>query len=174
MLLAFIIFLFTLVLVIWQPKGLGIGYSAVGGAALALAAGVVPVNLVALLATLLLLWLVFAREIPRTYSLQDLEPLRSAIKDELVFRLTAPLLIVLLLAYFLAAPLGMPVALITGAAALSLMAVAGRWWQTGHGTQPSGLERLGSGRFAVAGPAGRFCRHPGHRHAGGTGGLRHE
>ena len=41
MLLAGIIFLFTLVLVIWQPRGLGIGWSAMLGAGLALISGVV-------------------------------------------------------------------------------------------------------------------------------------
>ena len=41
MLLAFLIFLATLVLVIWQPRGLGIGWSAAAGAAVALLAGVI-------------------------------------------------------------------------------------------------------------------------------------
>lgn len=43
MLTAVLIFVFTLVLVIWQPRGLGIGWSASLGAALALLLGVVSV-----------------------------------------------------------------------------------------------------------------------------------
>ncbi|WP_029572965.1 ArsB/NhaD family transporter, partial [Pseudomonas syringae] len=44
MLIATLIFLFTITLVIWQPKGLGVGWSAVLGAILALLTGVVHVS----------------------------------------------------------------------------------------------------------------------------------
>lgn len=44
MLIAASIFVLTLVLVIWQPKGLGIGWSAAGGALLALLGGVVQLS----------------------------------------------------------------------------------------------------------------------------------
>ncbi|MGJ3442080.1 arsenic transporter [Pseudomonas sp. Je.1.5.c] len=44
MLIAFLIFLVTIVLVIWQPKGLGVGWSAALGAVVALVAGVVSLS----------------------------------------------------------------------------------------------------------------------------------
>ncbi len=44
MLIAFLIFLATIVLVIWQPRGLGIGWSALLGAALALLTAVVHIG----------------------------------------------------------------------------------------------------------------------------------
>jgi len=44
MLVAFTVFVFTLTLVIWQPKGLGVGWSAALGALIALAAGAVSLS----------------------------------------------------------------------------------------------------------------------------------
>jgi arsenical pump membrane protein len=44
MLLAVLIFVATITLVIWQPKGLGIGWNALGGAAVALLLGVVSLS----------------------------------------------------------------------------------------------------------------------------------
>ncbi|CAI6083832.1 Arsenical pump membrane protein [Paenibacillus sp. JJ-100] len=41
---AILIFVLTITMVIWQPRGIGIGWSASGGAILALAAGVVTLN----------------------------------------------------------------------------------------------------------------------------------
>ena len=97
------------------------------------AAVMVPVNLVSLAATLVVLWVVFRRQIPGRYSVAALDPARSAIKDLLVFRAAFPILSVLLVAYFVTAPLGVPIALVTGTAALLLMAIAGRWWKAGKG-----------------------------------------
>ncbi len=44
MLLALAIFVITIAMVIWQPRGIGIGWSAMGGAAVALLAGVVSLS----------------------------------------------------------------------------------------------------------------------------------
>src|SRR5699024_7050968 len=52
---------------------------------------------------------------------------------ELVFQAAFPLLTVLLATYLFTAQFGVPVSFVTGAAALVLMAVAGRWWRQGEG-----------------------------------------
>lgn len=101
------------------------------------AAVMVPVNLVSLAATLGVLWIAFGRRIPKRYSVEELDAPRSTIVDPLVFRAAFPLLAVLLAAYFVTAPLGVPIAFVTGAAAIVLMAIAGRWWQGGKGAAVS-------------------------------------
>ena len=92
----------------------------------------VPVNMVSVVATLAVLWLVYARHIPKHYATDTLSTPRSAIKDPLVFRAAFPLLALLLIAYFATESLGIVISLVTGIAALVLMAIAGRWWQGGR------------------------------------------
>ncbi|MGQ7248668.1 arsenic transporter [Halomonas sp. V046] len=98
------------------------------------AAVMVPVNLVSLAATLLVLWFVYRRALPERYDLTRLEKPESAIRDRQVFRAAFPLLAVLLVAFFVTAPLGVPVAAVTGSGALVLLAVAGRWYRAGGST----------------------------------------
>lgn len=92
----------------------------------------VPVNLVSVLATLVVLWWAFRRRVPHHYEVSALEPPATAIKDALVFKTAFPLLAVLLVAYFVSAPHGVPISLITGAAALALLFIAGRGWKRGR------------------------------------------
>lgn len=96
------------------------------------AAVMVPVNFVSLAATLLVLWVWFRKDIPATYSISGLEEPRHAIRDMAVFRTAFPLLGLLLVAYFVTGPLDVPISLVTGAAALILLAVAGRWLSGGR------------------------------------------
>jgi arsenical pump membrane protein len=93
----------------------------------------IPVDLVALAATLGVLWLFYQREIPTTYPLAQLEGPASAIRDRLVFKAAFPLLAVLLIAYFVLAPMGVPVSAVTIVGALILLALAGRWYSGGRG-----------------------------------------
>jgi arsenical pump membrane protein len=99
------------------------------------AAVMVPVDVVSLLATIAVLWCYFRRSLPRSYALDALEAPASAIRDPLVFQAAWPVLAVLLLAYFLTSAIGVPVAAVTCAAALVLLAIAGRWHRHGHGAR---------------------------------------
>src|SRR5699024_7949742 len=87
------------------------------------AAVMVPVNFVSLAAPLLVLWVWFRKDIPANYSASGLEEPRHAIRDMVVFRTAFPLLGLLLVAYFVTGPLDVPISLVTGAAALVLLAV---------------------------------------------------
>ncbi|TDT92477.1 arsenite efflux membrane protein ArsB [Azorhizobium sp. AG788] len=89
------------------------------------AAVMVPVNVVSLAATLIVLWLFYRRDIPAAYDVTELDAPESAIRDRGVFIAAFPLLGVLLVAYFVTAPFGIPVAAVTGAGALVLIAIAG-------------------------------------------------
>ncbi|WP_304100971.1 arsenic transporter [Marinobacter antarcticus] len=97
----------------------------------------VPVNLVSIVVTLIVLWVTFGRKIPKRYPVAELDAPASALKDPLVFRAAFPLLAVLLVAYFVTAPFQVPIAFITGTAALVLVVIAGRWWRGGSGATVS-------------------------------------
>lgn len=106
------------------------------------AAVMVPVNIVSLLATLGVLWLAYRRQVPRFYPLDQLEAPASALRDRLVFRAAFPMLVLLLLGYFILPPLGVPVSAVTGTAALVLLALAGRWHRGGQGAELSPMRVL--------------------------------
>jgi len=93
----------------------------------------VPVGVCSLLATLAVLWLYFRRHIPDRYALAQLERPASAVRDPQVFRCSVPVLAALLAAYFVTAPYHVPISVVTGSAALVLVAVAGRWHRAGRG-----------------------------------------
>ncbi|MBH02646.1 MAG: arsenical efflux pump membrane protein ArsB [Xanthomonadales bacterium] len=98
------------------------------------AAVMVPVDLVSIATTLAVLWLYFGRRIPRRYPVDALDKPASAIVDPYVFRAALPLLAVLLVAYFVLARWHVPFCVVTGAGALVLLGLAGRWWRGGRGT----------------------------------------
>ncbi len=87
----------------------------------------VPVNAISLVATLIVLTWAFRRHANRVYAVNALEVASSAIHDQQVFRFAWPVLALLLGAYFVTAPLGVPVSFVTIAGALILLMVAARW-----------------------------------------------
>ncbi|MFB8791701.1 MAG: arsenic transporter [Potamolinea sp.] len=89
----------------------------------------IPLNFVAIASSLAVLWFYFDRYIPRHYNLARLPPPEEAIRDPLVCQWSFPVLGLLLIGYFIAQPLAIPVSLIAGIAALFMLALAGRWFQ---------------------------------------------
>ncbi|MDH2311706.1 arsenic transporter [Methylobacterium brachiatum] len=90
------------------------------------AAVMVPVDLVSLAATLAVLGLYFRRAVPAAYPVGRLEPPSEAIRDPLLFRAAFPLLGLLLVAYFVTAPFGVPVSVVTCAGATLMLVLARR------------------------------------------------
>ncbi|MBL5899817.1 arsenic transporter [Lelliottia amnigena] len=86
----------------------------------------VPVNLAAIAATLLMLHLFFRRDIPATYDVSLLKVPASAIKDPATFRAGWIVLLLLLVGFFVLEPLGIPVSAIAAAGAAVLFVVAKR------------------------------------------------
>lgn len=84
----------------------------------------VPVNLAAIAATLIMLHLFFRKDIPATYDVTLLKTPASAIKDPATFRAGWVVLLFLLVGFFILEPLGIPVSAIAATGAAVLMAVA--------------------------------------------------
>jgi arsenical pump membrane protein len=98
------------------------------------AAVMVPVDLLSIVATLTVLCVAFGRKIPRRYNVAELDRPASAIIDRQVFHAAMPLLVTVLVAYFVLAPWDLPFSLVTGSGALVLLVIAGRWWRAGRGS----------------------------------------
>ncbi|WP_288821202.1 arsenic transporter [uncultured Leclercia sp.] len=86
----------------------------------------VPVNLAAIAATLVMLHLFFRRDIPATYDVSLLKTPASAIKDPATFRAGWVVLLLLLIGFFVLEPQGIPVSAIAAAGAAVLLVVAKR------------------------------------------------
>ncbi|WP_145501987.1 arsenic transporter [Yersinia similis] len=90
----------------------------------AYAAVMVPVNLVAVIATLAMLHLFFRKDIPVVYDLSLLKAPQDAIRDMNTFKTGWLVLALLLIGFFALEPLGVPVSLVAAVGALILLAVA--------------------------------------------------
>jgi len=86
----------------------------------------VPVDIVAIVASLVLLMLFFHRHIPSHYDVNQLKSPESAIRDRNTFRFGWLALVLLLVGFFTLEPLGIPVSAIAAVVALMLIIVASR------------------------------------------------
>ncbi|WP_323658767.1 arsenic transporter [Pectobacterium versatile] len=97
----------------------------------------VPVDIAAILATLVMLHLFFRKDIPATYDVSRLKVPASAIKDQATFSAGWVVLVLLLTGFFVLEPLGIPVSAIAAAGALILFTVA----KKGHAINTSKVLR---------------------------------
>ncbi|APG17082.1 arsenical efflux pump membrane protein ArsB [Kosakonia radicincitans DSM 16656] len=84
----------------------------------------VPVDIAAIIATLIMLHLFFRRDIPPVYDMEKLREPALAIKDRATFRAGWVVLLLLLVGFFVLEPLGIPVSAIAAVGALILLAMA--------------------------------------------------
>ena len=90
------------------------------------AAVMLPVNIAAVLASLLVLLLYFRRGVPARYDLAQLKTPAQAIRDQDTFRAGWVVLVLLRVGFFGLQPLGVPVSAVAAVAAVVLLAVAAR------------------------------------------------
>ncbi|ROT46527.1 arsenic transporter [Pusillimonas sp. NJUB218] len=86
----------------------------------------VPVNVVSVTASLIVLMLVFRKDIPRQYDLAHLQSPVSVVRDRPVFMAGWLVLALLLVGFFWLEPLGVPVSAVAAVGACLLLLVAGR------------------------------------------------
>jgi arsenical pump membrane protein len=92
----------------------------------AYAAVMVPVDIAAIITTLIVLHLFFRKDIPASYEVSRLKLPAEAIKDPATFQAGWLVLLLLLVGFFLLEPLGIPVSAIAALGALILFIVAKR------------------------------------------------
>lgn len=90
------------------------------------AAVMAPVNLASIAATLIVLFAVFGRDIPKAYDVERLAAPSSAIKDRATFLWGWIILAFLLIGFFVLEPRGVPVSAVAATGAIVLLVVAGR------------------------------------------------
>ncbi|WP_295195377.1 arsenic transporter [uncultured Brevundimonas sp.] len=90
------------------------------------AAVMAPVNLASIAATLMVVFAVFGRDIPKAYNVERLAVPSSAIKDRATFLWGWIILAFLLIGFFVLEPRGVPVSAVAATGAVVLLIVAGR------------------------------------------------
>ena len=86
---------------------------------------IVP-NLFALVASILVLFLFFRKDIPKDYKVSDLKEPKDAVKDGKMFRLSWIVLGILLVGYFTSGITGLPVSIVAGVMAIFFMIMGQR------------------------------------------------
>lgn len=86
----------------------------------------IPVDIAAIIATLMVLHLFFRKDIPTDYAISLLKSPADAIKDLATFKMGWLVLVLLLVGFFLLEPMGIPVSAIASCGALILFIVAKR------------------------------------------------
>lgn len=114
------------------------------------AAVMVPVNLAAIAATLVMLHLFFRKDIPAVYDVSLLKEPKDAIRDVNTFKTGWLVLVLLLVGFFGLEPLGVPVSLVAAAGALLLFAVA----KKGHAINTGKVLRGAPWHFVSRRPPG--------------------
>ena len=90
------------------------------------AAVMIPVGIVSVLASLGMLLLYFGKSIPKRYDVLALTSPAAAVKDRTTFRAGWVVLALLLVGYFAADPIGVPLAAVAGVGAVVIVLVAAR------------------------------------------------